>query len=225
MSNFATLARRRALRSKEELPLVELFPRMVDVLAPATIGRASIDHIEVTEQQAAIGNLRASLSPGGHLMRVLPGRYARLSDRGVLQMTDTPMERRSNHEFARKAHGRVFIAGLGLGMIVHAAARRADVERVTIVESSADVIALVAPSLLATYGDRVEIIEGDAFTWSPAKGRTFNTIYFDIWPTISSDNLPEMGRLLRRAAAWKDRSDPDLWVGCWMREFLRATSR
>jgi spermidine synthase len=88
-------------------------------------------------------------------------------------MSDTNMERRSNWQVKDNAHGRVLIAGLGIGMILHPIldptraiiSRRAGealqpVEHVTVVELNQDVIDLVAPSL-ARYGDRVTIVKAD----------------------------------------------------------------
>ena len=47
-----------------------------------------------------------------------PGRYTRLMLHGSVMMSDTPSERISNRFFVMNAHGRILIAGLGLGLIV-----------------------------------------------------------------------------------------------------------
>lgn len=200
------------------------FP-MHNIVPEGRYGDAAVEHFTITKRDADAYNLGLLFSGARH-MRVEAGRYVRLSSLsgGLLEMTDTPMEQASNREFVQNAHGRVLVFGLGLGMVLHPVLRYVADAHVTVVERNPNIIKLIAPTL-ARYRKRVTIIEGDADTWLSEKGDVWNTIYFDIWPTISSDNLPQMGRLLRRAIPWKDRSDPKFWIGCWQRDYLKATLR
>jgi hypothetical protein len=62
--------------------------------------------------------------------------------------------------------------------------------------------------------------EGKGFNWKTKQ--MFDTIYFDIWPTISTDNLAEMATLNRRFAR---RLNPGGWRGSWMEDSLKYDRR
>lgn len=199
----------------------DIFPDMHRLVKPGKLGEAAIDHITVSKEEAKAYNFGAILSGRGS-DQVEPGKYARLAVAGELMMTDTPMERRTNTEFVRRANGRVFIAGLGLGMIVHAVLDKPEVEHVTVLEKSKDVIKLVGPTI---ESKKVTIVHGDVFEWTPPKGEKWDTIYFDIWPTIGTDNLPEMARCSRRFMHRLNRANPKAWMGSWRQKELQARKR
>mgnify|MGYP001566944409 CR=1 FL=1 len=128
-------------------------------------------------------------------------------------MSDTPAEAHEHHRFYHMARGRVLINGLGLGFALAAILRKPEVEHVTVVERSPDVISLVAP----TYATdpRVTITRADAMTWRPPSGTRYGAVWHDIWTTICDDNKPEMTRLRR---AYGRRT---AWQGCWSEEYMR----
>jgi len=194
-----------------------IFPNMADVVPEGTIGLAKITHFEVTEDAAKFTSLRAIVT-GSRDAYVRPGRYAQLVVGNTLMMSDTSMERNSNYEVVRKAHGRVLIAGLGLGMILHPIAAKPEVTEVVVIEKYADVAVLVQPTLPA----KVKVIVADIFDWKPAKGEKFNTVYFDIWPNISEDNLEDMAKLHRRFSHYLDRSAYSEWMDSWKRGELKS---
>lgn len=125
-----------------------------------------------------------------------PGIYTRLSCRkGGLFMSDTPAEYRDAAWFIHVAEGSVLISGLGLGMVVKAILKKAEVTHITVLELEADVINLVAPS----YPDpRLRVIHADCRTWKA--DRQFDHAWHDIWPDVSEDDLPEMASITRRYA-------------------------
>jgi hypothetical protein len=115
--------------------------------------------------------------------------------------------------------GDVVITGLGIGMVTEAILRPADskVNHVTIVEYSPDVIRLVAPYLEGRYPGRVEIVQGDAYTWEPPAGRRFTVAWHDIWPNPHDPEvIPQMDLLEARYSAWCD------WVGFWPKTYFAA---
>ena len=78
---------------------------------------------------------------------------------------------------------------------------------VDIVEIEQDVINLVWP----TYrdGDRVTLHHADAFTIQWPKGTKWDCAWHDIWPSLCTENLPEVaklkrkyGRMVKYQAAW-----------------------
>lgn len=168
-----------------------------------------VERFEVSAQDEKFGQLRAIVTGRGRF--VPKGRYTRLMRNGVLVATDTPDEIR-DHRFAiYRAIGQVLINGLGLGITVQAMLNRPEVEKVTVIEISPDVIALVGPHYQERFGDRLEIIEADAFTWKPPKGVRYSVVWHDIWDHICSGNLPEMHKLHRK---YGRRAD---WQGSWCR--------
>ncbi len=191
----------------------DTFPRMAEVVPEGKSGNVRIEHFTVSELDSKFTAIRAAVN--GRDEFVAPGVYARLYVGGALMMSDTEMERRSNFKVVFNAHGHVLIAGLGLGMIAHPIVKKPEVTKVTIVELSPDVIKLVGPTL----PKKVEVVEGNIFTWRPPRGTKFDTLYFDIWAGICVDNLEDMAKLHRRYARFKA---PEAWVESWQRGHLQA---
>ena len=142
-----------------------------------------------------------------------PGTYTLLRRRDTQFMTDLYDEwwtQRVVLEEATRRGGHLLISGLGLGMIVESIFKTPDleVEGITVLELSTDVITLVAPHLEARYGDRLKILEADAFTWTPPAGARYTVVWHDIWPSPFGVE-DEMATLRRRYGQWSD------WIGFW----------
>ena len=88
-------------------------------------------------------------------------------------------------------------------------------DKVTVIEKSEDVIALVAPTLTKRYGVRLEIIHADAFEYKPPKGVRDSVVWHDIWTHLCTDNLKGMGTLHRKYGRSCD------WQGSWGKERLK----
>lgn len=170
-----------------------------------------VELFEVTEQAAAIENIRAAFGR----RHIKPGIYTRLMRGGTVVMSNTPAEIRDHLQFISiaKRGGDILINGLGLGVALSEILTSDAVKSVTVVEKSSDVIALVAPTYAADQ--RVTIIEADAFDWRPPKGQRYSAVWHDIWDYICADNLPEMATLHRR---YGRRAD---WQGSWCKELCR----
>lgn len=179
---------------------MNLWIPMADVLKPAKKGTAELRCFEVDELAAERSKTR-EVATRGREPAITAGCYVQLRINGELVMSDTPMEKDTNEDFVRWARGDVLIAGLGLGMVVLPLIRRAGVLSVTVIEKSQDVIDLVLPQLLAAVtpeeAAKLTVLRDDINTWKPPR-RRWDYIYFDIWPGISRDNLPEMRALHRR---------------------------
>ncbi|MEM1181033.1 MAG: hypothetical protein AAGM22_22015 [Acidobacteriota bacterium] len=155
-----------------------------------------------------------------HFARRYPGSYLLLRRGEVQFMTDLYDEwwtQRVVLEQAAQRGGRILISGLGIGMIVESLFRadEIEVEDITVLEKSPDVIGLVAPTLRVRYGERLQIIEADVFTWTPPAGRRYSVIWHDIWPS-PYDVKSETSALCDRYAPWGD------WVGTWPDEHRDA---
>ncbi|MGH9459369.1 MAG: hypothetical protein ACRD2J_17165 [Thermoanaerobaculia bacterium] len=160
--------------------------------------------------------------PRPDCFRFRPGTYTVLRRDGTEFMTDRYDEwwtqRRAIAE-ARGRGGEILITGLGIGLVAEAILREpaSRVGRITIVESSPDVIRLVAPWLSSRYPGRIEIVEGDAFAWTPAPWRRFTVGWHDIWPDPRVEsNRAEIERLRVHHAPWC------AWQGFWPEEYLLA---
>lgn len=144
---------------------------------------------------------------------------------GTPVMSDTPGEVSDHQDIYSRAFGRVLIHGLGIGMIAAALLRKPEVDSILIIEKEADVIALVAGHLERAFADSGKILtirQGDALAWKPDPGARWDVVWHDIWPSITSNNLPEMATLHRRFARRCG------WQGSWKRrhcEYLRSIGR
>lgn len=136
---------------------------------------------------------------------VPPGTYTMLKRGGTVVMSDTPDEIRDHLKFIWKAHGRCLIHGLGLGMALRAILAKDTVTQVDIVEQSPEVIALVGPSYQSD--PRVNIHQGDAFTFKFQPHTRWDCAWHDIWDDLCTDNLAEMSKLhtrYGRRTSWQD---------------------
>lgn len=169
---------------------------MHKVVPPGELGVAKVEHAVVTEHDAAFAAIRRE--------RLSPGVLTQLFIHGQLMMSDGDMEKASNSRAAYQAHGDVLVAGLGIGMVLVPMLRNPDVKSVLVVEKWQEVVTLVYPHLCDYLGhelaDKLAVTVGDVFTWKPETGQSWDWIYFDIWPDICTDNLPEITKLKRRFA-------------------------
>jgi predicted membrane-bound spermidine synthase len=184
-------------------------------------GVAKITCFEITADECIIANLRY-LRDGGRMFTIKEGKYCRLSVNKELMMSDTPMERRSNADFVQVANGRVFIAGLGLGMIINAILDKEEVTEVVVIEKYQDVIDLVAPKF---NNPKLKIICADIFEYLPEKKEKFDTIYFDIWADITTENLKEIKILHNKYKNFLNRKNDNCYMESWLKEYLQQCKR
>jgi Spermine/spermidine synthase domain len=166
-------------------------------------GDWKIEDFEVSKDEAKFFNMRAMFKPGSRGIR--PGKYKRLKRNGTIVMSNTPSELRDHRYFVYKAKGNVLINGLGLGCVLSEIVAKDNVESITVIEISEDVINLVAPFF--QNPPRVNIIHADAFTWKPPKGVRYDAVWHDIWDFICTDNLKEMEKLHRKYGRRCDYQD------------------
>lgn len=175
-------------------------------------GKWKVEKFSISESEARFDNMRCAFSPGMGKRAVKAGDYTRLVCGWETIMSDTHAEMVDHYTAVQKAKGYVLINGLGIGMVLNAVLQKPEVEHATVVEIDSDVIALVAPHYVKKFGSRLTIIQADALTFKPAKGIRFGAVWHDIWPHITSDNIPSMKVLHRRYGRCTD------WQGSWCRE-------
>ena len=183
-----------------------------------SIGTAEITRYEFKDD--FLFNIRASR---GHPMFMIKnGIYCRLKINDQLVMSDTGMERYSNIEFITKANGKVLIAGLGLGLILHNILNKKNILEIIVIENNNDVIKLVQPKF---KDSRLKIINADIFKWEPKPKENFDTIYFDIWPDICTDNLNDIQILHNKFKSYLNKNNPNKYMNSWLKEYLQHKNR
>lgn len=179
----------------------------IDVAVPVgKSGDWTVEAITITKEQADWSEVRAAVKGDPDLV-VAAGSYKLLKHGNLVVMSNTQMEINSNMRFIRRARGNVLINGLGLGMVLTAILDKPEVERVTVIEISEDVIKLVAP----TYRDhpKLTIIHESAFRYEPPAHEHYDVVWHDIWPEINPDNVDEMDILIEKYHHHCD------WQGAW----------
>jgi len=96
-----------------------------------------------------------------------------------------------------------------------------EVEKVTVVEISQDVIDTVEKPLREYLGkdaDKLEIVLSDIYDFKPA--HKYNTIFFDIWGNYSGDTYEDTKELHRKFQRYLDRANKP-WMDSWMRWHMK----
>ena len=159
------------------------------------MGRWHISRIEISPDAAMLANLRY------RERSVSPGHYTRLMYDGRVVMSDTDAELRDFLQYRHLLHGHVLMNGLGLGVHLGICLMQEMVRKVTVIELAETLIGMVGEHYQVIAGENgvsLSIIHGDAFTWRAPVGARFGFVWHDIWPDLSSDNLPQMTILHRR---------------------------
>jgi hypothetical protein len=154
--------------------------------------------------------------------RLVPeGEYTCLYRGEQVWMSDTPDEIRDQRgvlgAMSLPDVKSVLIGGLGLGISVKMALAQPHVERIDVVELDADVIQLVGEHYATD--PRVHLHHADVLAIKWPVGTHWDVAWFDIWPSICTDNLDDMAKLNRsyaRRTGWKQS---------WMEPTLRDMRR
>ena len=113
-------------------------------------------------------------------------------------MTLTPVDLDTSDEAIEAAHGKVVTFGLGLGYYAFMCAEKEEVESITVIEKSPDVIRLFKTHILPKFpnADKVRIICADAFLYAeeemPKEG--YDVAFVDTWRD-ASDGAPMYARM------------------------------
>ncbi len=113
-------------------------------------------------------------------------RYPAILQKGVEWMTLLPNEINSQKKYVEKAHGKVLTYGLGLGYYAFHTAIKQNVESVTVVDLSENVIEVFCDRILPKFPEyakkKIKIVHADAFKFAEnLKEGDFDYIYADIW--------------------------------------------
>ena len=182
-----------------------MYANMAEILKDGKAGDFELSHFEIGEN-----NLYAMFHG------ISCGEFVRLVHNGSVVMSDTDMEKLTNANFVRNAHGNVLIGGLGIGLILLAIQDKPEVEKIVVVEKHREVIDLVKDQL--PLNGKVEVVNADVWEYTPEE--KFNTIYMDIWNYINTDVYRDsMKPLIVRYGKFlvPKQEDNNRFIDCWCR--------
>lgn len=98
----------------------------------------------------------------------------------------------------RAAKGNVLIGGLGMGWLAREVLRKKGVKDVTIVEQDPDIANFFGEPFKQAFGQRVDIVTGDAFDYAEEHGNKYDRILMDIWHDYGNQSDSRWRRLVNR---------------------------
>mgnify|MGYP002732510807 CR=1 FL=1 len=151
-------------------------------------------------------------------------RYPALLENDTLWMSVTPNEVETMRGPIARAAGNVLVYGLGMGYYAFMAARKPEVQRVTVVEKSPEVIRLFEQYLLPQFPCRSKlcVVPGDAFDFAKTKapGGGYDTVFADLWHD-AGDGIP-MYQALKALEPLCPGARFDYWIEPTMRLYRKA---
>ena len=109
-------------------------------------------------------------------------------------MSSNLFERLTNQNFINSAKGDVIIFGLGLGLILFPLLEDEEINSITVIDNSIDIINTIGP-IIKNYdvNDKLTIINGDVFTYyQQLNDAKFDVAYFDYWNIVDSTIYNDM---------------------------------
>ena len=138
-------------------------------------------------------------------------------------MTLTPVDIDTCDEAIDKAHGKVLTFGLGLGYYAYMTQRKPEVESITVVELSADVIKIFKENVLPFFEhpEKVKIVNADAFEYAEKimPSEKFDLAFVDTWRD-AGDGAPMYKRMKSL-----EHLSPDTEFLYWIENFLKSNIR
>ena len=138
-------------------------------------------------------------------------------------MTLTPVDLDTCDEAIDAAHGRVVTFGLGLGYYAYMVSEKENVEKITVIEKSENVIRLFKKYILPQFShpEKVEIICADAFEYAEYEmpKRAFDYAFVDTWRD-ASDGAPMYEKMKRL-----EPLNPNTAFSYWIENFLISRLR
>ncbi len=148
-----------------------------------------------------------------------PYPFPAVLENGREWMTLQPNEMVTTKPAIRAAHGRVLTFGLGLGYFAYHAAEKAEVESVTAVDISPDVIELFRTHILPQFPHRekITLICEDAFSFADTKmAGSFDFVFADIWHDAGD------GRDLYLKMKGYEKKHPTIDFNFWLEDTIRC---
>lgn len=145
--------------------------------------------------------------------------YPAVLENGREWMTLLPNETLTTFPALEAAHGRVLTYGLGLGYFAVRSAFKNNVEHVTVVEKSPQVIRLFREHLLPCFREvekRITIIESDAFDFAATlRPGDYDFVFADIWHDVGD------GRPLWHRFKQFEKNCPSAQYYYWLEDTMK----
>lgn len=125
-------------------------------------------------------------------------------------MVDDPLQWYGMQDLAKHCKGKVLVAGLGLGLIIHALQDNRDVTEIHVIERDLDVISLMADNL-PQENRKWQIIHADAFWYLEHTGEKYDTVVMDIWWGSASHEIG-IGMMIAQTQVKLRQSDARLMI-------------
>ena len=153
-----------------------------------------------------------------------PFRFPAVLEGGNEWMTLTPVDLDTCDEAISAAHGKVVTFGLGLGYYAYMVSEKTDVDEVTVVELSSDVIRLFKKHILPKMPNRhkIKIVNADAFDYAEniMPMENFDYAFVDTWRD-ASDGSP-MYEKMKRLEVLNPKTKFSYWIENFLISRLRA---
>lgn len=134
-------------------------------------------------------------------------------------MTLQPNEMVTTWPAIKEASGRVLTFGMGLGYFAYHAAQKPDVESVTVVDISEDVLELFRTHILPQipHGEKIRLVCKDAFAFAEEdmEGQ-FDFVFADIWHDAGDGREPYL-----KMKAYESRF-PDIRFSFWLEDTIQC---
>ena len=151
-------------------------------------------------------------------------RFPAILEGGNEWMTLTPVDLDTCEEAIEAARGRVVTFGLGLGYYAYMASQKEDVESVTVVELSEEVIDLFKKHILPQFPNahKINIVNCDAFEYAEKvmPNEKFDVAFVDTWRD-AGDGAP-MYKKMKALEALSQGTRFLYWVEGFLRSRVRA---
>lgn len=151
-------------------------------------------------------------------------RFPAILEDGNEWMTLTPVDLDTCEEAIEAAHGRIITFGLGLGYYAYMASEKEEVESVTVIELSEDVIRLFKTHILPQMPNRhkIRIVNADAFEYAEKimPSEDFDLAFVDTWRD-ASDGAP-MYKRMKALESYNPKTNFLYWVENFLRSRIRA---
>ena len=150
-------------------------------------------------------------------------RFPAVLEDGNEWMTLTPVDLDTCDDAIAKASGKVVTFGLGLGYFAYMCSEKDEVESITVVEKSEDVIRLFKKHILPQFPhkDKVIIVNEDAFLYAEKTmpKEKFDYAFVDTWRD-ASDGAPMYEKMKKL-----EHLSPDTEFDYWIENFLISRIR
>ncbi len=151
-------------------------------------------------------------------------RFPAILEGGNEWMTLTPVDLDTCEEAIERAHGKVVTFGLGLGYYAYMASEKDEVESVTVVELSEDVIRLFKEHILPKMQNshKIKIVNSDAFEYAERvmPSENFDIAFVDTWRD-AGDGAP-MYKRMKSLESLSQGTEFLYWVEGFLRSRVRA---